>query len=192
MGDNAAAETQFRQLTRIEPDNPDFHAELAGLLAVQGKSKEALAERELLARLNPSGPSANHADFHLHIGILFARLGDMTSAVGQWREALRLKPGWQLPMNNIAWIRATARDATFRNGAEAVQWAESALRTTTNASPETLGTLAAAYAENGQWPKAVESAQTALAMAQASTNKTLSGELIRQLDSYRTNQPWRE
>ena len=109
-----------------------------------------------------------------------------------WREALRLKPGWQLLMNNLAWILATARDAARRTGAEAVRLAESAAQATTNAGPEALDTLAAAYAENRQCPQAVQTAQTALALAQASTNPALSAEILRRLELYRTNQPWRE
>jgi tetratricopeptide (TPR) repeat protein len=189
-GDNAAAERLFREVIRTDLDNPDAHAGLAEVLEARGNTKEALAEYELLARNYPSGPVLNQADIHLHIGTLFARLGDLNNAMAHWREALRLKPDGQLPMNNLAWIMATARDATYRNGAEAVRLAERAVQVTTNASPETWDTLAAAYAENKQWSNAVQTAQKAMALA--STNQALSAEILRRLELYRTNQPWRE
>lgn len=56
-------------------------------------------------------------------------------------------------MNALAWLYATSPDDALRDGRQAIRWAESALTRRTNAKH--LGTLAAAYAEVGEFAKAV-------------------------------------
>jgi hypothetical protein len=64
-------------------------------------------------------------------------------------------------LNNLAWILATAGNPALRNGDEAVQLSARAVARTDSRLPVFIGTLAAAYAEAGQFPKAVETAMTA-------------------------------
>jgi Flp pilus assembly protein TadD len=75
-------------------------------------------------------------------------------------------------MIGAAWLLATARDASLRNGAEAVRLAESA-RDAEPDNPEVLDTLAAAYAEEGQFTRASASAERALELAKAQANHPL-------------------
>lgn len=64
-------------------------------------------------------------------------------------------------MSALAWLYATSSQPGVRNGAEAVRWAQTALqrRTSTN----TLATLAAAKAEQGDFKGAVELIDQAIA-----------------------------
>jgi Flp pilus assembly protein TadD len=71
---------------------------------------------------------------------------------------------------------ATAPDASVRNGAEAVQLAETA-KDSAPENAEALDTLAAAYAEDGQFTGAAATAAHALELAQAQGNKKLAAEL---------------
>lgn len=64
--------------------------------------------------------------------------------------------------NMMAWIRATSAEKTLRDGAEAIRLAEKADNETGHKNPEVLDTLAAAYAETGNFSKAVEIMQKAL------------------------------
>jgi tetratricopeptide (TPR) repeat protein len=68
-------------------------------------------------------------------------------------------------LNNLAWILATAGNPALRNGQEAVQLSTRAVELTENRLPIFIGTLAAAYAEAGQFPKAVEMANAARRLA---------------------------
>jgi hypothetical protein len=58
--------------------------------------------------------------------------------------------------------------------------------------PELLDTLAAAYAEAGRFPEAVQTAEKALAAASRWDNKTLSDGIQQRLKLYRAGKPYRE
>jgi hypothetical protein len=64
-------------------------------------------------------------------------------------------------LNNLAWILATADKPELRNGKEAVWLATRAIELTDRRLPRFIATLAAAYAETGQFSKAAQIAQTA-------------------------------
>ena len=63
-------------------------------------------------------------------------------------------------MNAMAWLFATSPDDNLRDGLQAIRWAEQAL--TRRANSKHLGTLAAAYAETGEFPKAVAAVERAI------------------------------
>ena len=113
-----------------------------------------------------------------------ATVGRATEAVAQYEEALRLEPDFADAYNNLAWLRATDPEARNRNGTEAVRLAKQAvLLKATN--PNCLDTLAAAYAEIGQFSHAVSNAESALELARASGNVALVKGLETRLTLYR-------
>ena len=69
-------------------------------------------------------------------------------------------------LNETAWMLATNPNASLRNGAEAVGYAERAEKLSGNQKggdkPTILGTLAAAYAEAGRFPDAVRTGELAV------------------------------
>ena len=99
---------------------------------------------------------------------------------------LKLQPDDVGALNNLAWILATSHDATIRNGAKALEFANRACRDAKR--PELLSTLAAAQAETGDFASAVATVQTALKSASAD----LQRELAPQLRAYQQGQPWRD
>jgi tetratricopeptide (TPR) repeat protein len=64
-------------------------------------------------------------------------------------------------LNNLAWSLAANSRQELRNGKEAVQFASKAVELTGQQQPVFIGTLAAAYAEDGQFAKAVKMANKA-------------------------------
>ena len=57
---------------------------------------------------------------------------------------------------NLAWLLATCPDARHRDGKKAVEFAARHCLFVTGGTPNHLNTLAAAYAEGGDFAKAVE------------------------------------
>ena len=55
-----------------------------------------------------------------------------------------------LQRNDLAWVLATSKDADLRDGARAVELAESVVEGVPTPHPLVLDTLAAAYAESGR------------------------------------------
>jgi hypothetical protein len=58
-------------------------------------------------------------------------------------------------------VLTTSRDASLRNGAEALELAERAVELSKGAQARIIATLAASYAEAGEFPKAVAAARRA-------------------------------
>jgi len=87
---------------------------------------------------------------------------------------------------------ATAAQATLRDGARAVQLATQASQASGGNDPLTLDTLAAAYAEVGDFSKAVQTAKKALQLAEAQPNTALAAALRRELQLYEVGQSFHE
>ena len=87
-------------------------------------------------------------------------------------------------MTNLAWIFASSSDATIRNGRKAVELAEEANRLTGDTSPLVLRTLAAAYATNNSFDKALETSRRALQSAQEQRNSELAEAIRHEMSFY--------
>jgi hypothetical protein len=67
--------------------------------------------------------------------------------------------------NNLAWFLSSSPDGRFRDGKDAVRLARDACEKTGYQIPVVIGTLANAYAEDGQSSNAVETCQKTIALA---------------------------
>ena len=95
-------------------------------------------------------------------------------------------------LDRLLWILATYEDGQLRDGAKAVRLAERACKLVNYEVPETLDTLAAAYAEAGQFDKAVETSEKAMQLALASGEKKLAKDIQSRLELYKAKRPYRE
>lgn len=132
-------------------------------------------------------------------GRLLVWVGDEMNKHGETREALTfylnaLQSGTNDPlvMNNVAWQMATHRDPRVRNGAEAVKWAERAVLLTGRDNPAYLDTLAAAYAESGNFSRALSTVDEALRLAESLESRELLPGLRKARASYGAGKPFRE
>jgi len=95
--------------------------------------------------------------------------------------------------NDHAWLLATSLDAQLRNGSNAVVFAEAAVALTNRKNPEYLDTLAAAYAEVGQFEKAIAIQKEAIVLiTSANTSAYLKSVLETHLKLYQSGTPCRE
>ena len=94
--------------------------------------------------------------------------------------------------NSLAWILATDRDEDVRNGDAALKWAQIAVQGKRSNDPEFLDTLAAAYAESGQFAKAVRVGRHALTLARAGGDTALSKTIEGRLLLYESGRPFYE
>jgi tetratricopeptide (TPR) repeat protein len=118
--------------------------------------------------------------------------GNLQEAIEQYRKVLEINPDQVNTQNNLAWLLATASDASVRNGTNAVALAENASRLSGGGNPVILRTLAAAYAEEGNYGRAVLTARQALELAVAQKNGTLSATLQRDIKLYEAGTPVRD
>jgi eukaryotic-like serine/threonine-protein kinase len=106
-------------------------------------------------------------------------------AIQEWRTAA--DPDDENSLMGFAWSLATSPDAHSRDGTNAILLAEKALAARWN-DPKILDTLAAAYAETGQYKKAVEIEKEAIGLLQDQPAKP---GITRRLKLYESNTPCR-
>jgi tetratricopeptide (TPR) repeat protein len=115
--------------------------------------------------------------------------GDYGKAEEDYRQAVDVQPkvaGW---CNSLAWLLATCPDQRFRNGKEALALAQKACRLGNEKISAHLDTLAAAYAETGDFGHARQWQKKAIA---TNSDETLREELQSRLKLYEQNKPYHE
>ena len=101
----------------------------------------------------------NDADCHTVLAIALDEKGQSAEAIKHYEKALEISPQSVSALNNLAWLLATGSNASLRNGARAIELARQADQLSGGTNALVLRTLAAAYAEAGQFGKAIESAR---------------------------------
>jgi hypothetical protein len=94
--------------------------------------------------------------------------------------------------NNIAWVLATHPDDDLRDGALAVQLASAACRETNREVRTFLDTLAAAFAETGDFDAAVRTCRESLRLAQAAGDTAAVESARARLQRYEDGRPYRD
>jgi len=187
QGRFTTAAAHYEAVLRLEPTNSDAHAYLALSMARQGFAPQAFPHFAEAIRLEPGNPETEY-----QFASALYTAGKPADAAVHYREAIRLKPDFVPALNDLAWIRAASEDAKLRDGAEAVTLAERACDLTGRQQSVFLGTLAGAYAEAGQFPKAIETAQKACDLARSSGQADLAANQQRLLELYRSGKPYRD
>jgi len=126
------------------------------------------------------------------LGTALIQQGHVREAVEQWEDALASQPENGNAANNLAWVFATCPDDTVRDGPRAVELAERALRLSGGKIPIIFRVLAAAYAENGQFAQAIETAQRGAELANSQGNPALASELQSNIALYQAGRPLRD
>jgi len=80
----------------------------------------------------------------------------------------------------------------LRNGLKAVQLAKQADRLVGGTNTIVLRTLAAAYAENGEFANAIKTARSAMQLARMHAEDTVITDLDQQIALYQLGMPYRE
>jgi protein O-mannosyl-transferase len=178
---------RYQQALEIAPADADVHNNLGSALAYRGQIDDAMVHFRKAVAIKPDS-----AEAQFNLGMALDRQNQVVDAVAHWREAIRLQPRHTPIAQRLAWALATCPDASIRNGAEAVELAQRAAKLSGGREPAILDTLAAAYAESGRFPEAVETAQRALDLARGQNNKALVDAIRARMKLYRAGSPYRE
>jgi tetratricopeptide (TPR) repeat protein len=187
QGRPAEAIRQFQKALAVEPDYTKAHYNLADIFFAQGQWDEAIEQYQ---RALKQMPDSIHA--HYQLGLALQSQGRFAAAVAQLQKVLELDPKHVMAYNNLAWLLATCQDNSLRDGKRAVELAQQAVQLSGGNSPEILDTLAAAYAEAGSFPEAVETAHRAMDLSYVQNNKPLVEAIQTQFRFYETNSPFHE
>jgi Flp pilus assembly protein TadD len=129
---------------------------------------------------------------HNDVGVLLLQTGDVRGGIAEWETSLQMAPSDGNALNNLAWVLATFPGEGIRDGKRAVKLAEQAVTLPGGNSPIVLRTLAAAYAEAGDFSKAIETAQRALDLANAQHDNSLPATLRHEIELYQAHTSYRE
>jgi len=180
------SETLFRHTLAIYPDEIVSLRNLTSAYALEHRPHDAIETLESLLTQTPRDASA-----HLHLGEALQQTGDERRAADEYAAALKFaretdEQNVTAPaLNNLAWIRATSADPTLRSGADAVELAERSCSLSPNPDAGALDTLAAAYAEAGDFERALATANRALQLADSASNQGLAKEISQHVDLFR-------
>jgi Flp pilus assembly protein TadD len=177
----------LREAIRINPQFVESRFNLGKFLLQQGHADEALPELQQTLQLRPKFASGEEA-----LATALQSLGNSADALAHWRKALSLEPKSITALSGAAWLLATSQDANTRNGAEAVALAETANEIASGKNPEVIDTLAAAYAEAGDFVKARSLSNQALELAVSQSDKALIAAIRSRIVLYAEGKPFRE
>jgi tetratricopeptide (TPR) repeat protein len=175
----------YQAALALKPKHVLAHYKAGNLLLAAGDIKAAEEHYRAALAGNP-----NYAEAHYQLATMLAARKEPAEAITHYRAAVELKPNWIEPLNNLAWLLATHPDTRCRDGAEAVRLASRAVELTRTNDVESLDTLAAAYAESGRFPLAIETVQHAIQLATAPGTQTMEPRLRERLQRYKTGQPY--
>jgi protein O-mannosyl-transferase len=206
---------------RMEPNDPDAHVAFANALLQKKRTDDAIAHYQKAVAIRPDYFFAryglghallekgkldaaiehsraalliqpNNADCHTVLAIALDEKGQWAEAIQHYEKALEISPQSISALNNLAWLLAAGSNASLRNGARAIQFAQQADQLSGGTNVLVLRTLAAAYAEAGQFGKAIETAHAAMQLGQSQGDDSLATELQQEIALYELGLPYHE
>jgi tetratricopeptide (TPR) repeat protein len=206
---------------RMQPNDPDAHVAFANALLQKKRTDDAIAHYQKAVAIRPDYFLAryglghallekgkldaaiehsraalliqpNNADCHTVLAIALDEKGQWAEAIQHYEKALEISPQSISALNNLAWLLAAGSNASLRNGTRAIQFAQQANQLSGGTNVLVLRTLAAAYAEAGQFGKAIETAHVAMQMGQSQRDDSLATELQQEIALYELGLPYRE
>jgi tetratricopeptide (TPR) repeat protein len=220
QGATEEACAEYRKALHLDPALAESHLNLGHLLMAQGHLTQAVGELREAMRLKPEDPlgplnlgmalqfqedwaeaavayrraialQPGSAAGHRGLAFVLGRRGQTAEAQREYEQALHLDPRWPAAALREAWDRATNPHAGRRNGTVAVQLAQQVVEAAGETEPQVLDVLAAAYAEAGRFPDAIETGRKALELAGARGRSDLAAAIQQRLRGYENNQPFR-
>ena len=165
----------------------ELYQNTAAILERLGRLDDATAAYRHVLEMNPRVVPAR-----VSLGILLCRKKLYGEGIALWREGLKMEPDNAYLSYNMAWWLAACPDPAWRSGTEAREWAEKLDRATAAGNPQIKDLLAAAYAETGQFDKAVEAAKRALTLARQAGATELAAAIEIRLALYAESKPYRQ
>lgn len=183
----------INDMTVIAKSNPEdafWSLQLASLFVQDKRPSKAVRVISEVIRREPKNIAALRSRADTLLG-----MGRHSEAIKDYEQALELGiPNHSLKsgvLNNLAWVLATSPDDSLRNGKRSIVLATEAASLSDYKEPYILSTLAAAYAEIGDFDAAIEWSKKAIDLGRRGEHDNLE-QLEQELNSFEKNKPWRE
>ena len=184
--DTQAALDSLKQSLGLNPQHDQALIALAEVMMRAGRADLAEQSLQRVLSRRPRDPR-----LWTQLGLAQLSSQKLSEAIESFQKALEADPNWLSAANNLAWLWATHPDEQFRRGAQAVELAQQNLERLPQ-RPDFLDTLAAAYAETGDFSQAIEFAESALERAKALGQVENAAQIQQRLELYRESHPYRQ
>jgi tetratricopeptide (TPR) repeat protein len=178
---------QFNKLSTHQPTDAAARFALALCNQHLGQTRAARTNLEETIRLKTDHVPALNA-----LGMMNLSEGDTAGAIENFRTVLQFAPIDPSARNRLAWILATNRDESLRDGAQAIKLASALVRDDTTNNPMFLDTLAAAQAEVAEYKKAIATARRGIELATETKNDAVATTIEGHLKFYERGEAYRE
>lgn len=187
LGLAAEALAGLEELAEKLPDEPQIQLQLAAHYMDNQRPNRAIAALDKVLEL----AGDNQIALRLR-GDMYLSIGNHASALDDFRKAYEQNQEDSGLLNNYAWTLATSPFDELRDGDKAIELATAACVLTEFQAPHILSTLAAAYAEAGDFDKAVEWSSKAVELAEQGIEAEQLDALREELEHYKAGKPMRE
>jgi protein O-mannosyl-transferase len=177
----------YEKALALRPYYVVAHYSLSTALLQKGELDAAISHCRAVLSIQPE-----HAEARINLATALDQNGQIADAIVNYEKALTISSQSIPAQNNLAWLLATGSNASLRNGNKALELARQADQLSSGANLIVRRTLAAAYAETGQFAKAIEIAQDALRLAGAQGDSALAAQLQKEIAIYQAGSPYRE
>jgi tetratricopeptide (TPR) repeat protein len=185
-GDVERARADYEKAVSEDPRNAGAHVNRASLW-IDDDPDLAIDECTKAIALDP-----NLGEAYINRGLARDKKKQPAEALVDLKKAVELNPTRiEVALNLIAWTRATNPDESLRNADEAIAAATRLCEHTQWRDGGYVDTLAAAYAEKGDFDRAVELQMKAAALVPTAA-ESVRKELESRIELYRRRQPYRE
>jgi len=189
-------------LVERNPDDTFRQLQLASLYLQDERPRKAIETLTSVLAKDPDNTSVlrSRADAYLAVG-------DHNEAIADYERALKVignendQDNEDLLagiLNNLAWVLATSPQEGVRNGKRSIELGLRAVKLTEETKGHILSTLAAGYAETGDFENAIQWSEKAVTQGEIEVKEGKAREAVQleqlksELESYRNNEPWRE
>lgn len=174
----------FIKALEINPKDAHTYIHRGIVYSRKGEYDQAILDFSKAIEINPKNAVA-----YCNRGLANSKKGEYDRAISGYNKALEINPKHACACNNLAWLFATCPDGKYRDGRKAVDNAIRACELSQWTRSSYLDTLAAAYAEVGDFDQAVKWQSKAIELATPDYDMAAAPSSLK---LYKAGKPYRE
>ena len=176
----------LRRAIDLDPDSIAARTNLANAMSAAGDFEAASEHFRHIVKLGVASPA-----IHSRLARSLIETGHVADAAEQLEKAIELGARDAATLVSLAWIRATSPNDSLRDGQRASELATRLRAERLGPLPLALDILAAAYAEQGDFDKAITVATQAQELLDG-RQTSLREPINARIDGYRQSRPHRD